>query len=728
MKNKVLNSLSAVILFLMPSVIFAQSPPDLGSATGFALFTAAGAFTNSGASTFVTGDVGTNVGAFSAFPPGILVGQIHVADPASAQAATDVDLAYGYMSTITCGSVISTTMGGGQMLLPNVYCLGAASTINGDLILDGQGDPSSLFIFKIDGALATTVNSRVILTNSANMCNVYWQVNGQVDLGDNSLFQGTLLVNGAINLLEAAELQGRALSRAGAIALHNNIVNLSLQAEAGTISAAGATTICAGDSVVLSGNTDGVWSNGSTSASITVNTGGDYFVTNTTGCGSDTSNHILVTVNPLPIASIITGATAVCEGATIVLSGNNGGTWNTGETTASITVSTAGDYFVTNTNGCGSVTSNIITVTVNPLPAADAGSDIVICEGTSTAIGSAAVAGNTYSWEASTGSSGFTSSNPTVSPDVTTTYTLTETVTATGCEASNVVTVTVVLCAPSCSAPVITSVDSVCGNDAIMCWTPVQGATGYIVIWNKLPDTTWIYTMVDGSENCYQFTNHFGDVNELQVAAICDNGDTSAFSAVVTWTNYLICAAPTSLTSTNITATSADLSWSANADATKYKVLYKGGGNKTIVDVNGTTLSVTNLSPSTTIKWKVKSKCKVCGSSTWGSYSAFQSFTTPAQKLTNSEGYEAASMLVYPNPAHANFSINFYAGFSTDDLYTLAVQDLLGNIVQVQKGALVNGILTEHISLTNNISSGIYFVVITTSESQFRERLIVIKE
>lgn len=727
MKNKVLHALSAIILFLMPHAIFAQSPPDLGSASGFALFTAAGAFNNSGASTFVTGDVGTNVGAFSAFPPGILVGQIHVTDPASAQAATDVDNAYGSMSTITCGSVIATTMGGGQMLLPNVYCLGAASTINGDLILDGQGDHSSVFIFKIDGALATTVNSRVILTNSASMCNVYWQVNGQVDLGDNSLFQGTLLVNGAINLLEAAELQGRALSRAGAIGLHNNVVNLSLAADAGTISAAGTTTICAGDSVVLSGNTGGVWSNGATSASITVNTGGDYYVINTTGCGSDTSNHIIVTVNPLPIASVITGATAFCAGESIVLSGNNGGVWNNGATTATIVVSTAGDYFVTTTNGCGSATSNHITVTENPLPAAAAGSNIVICDGSSTVIGGAAVAGSTYSWQASTGATP-TLSNPTVSPGVTTTYTLTETVTATGCQNSNTVTVTVVVCAPSCSAPVITSVDSVCGNDASMCWTPVAGATGYIVLWNKLPDTTWIYTLVPGTDNCYQFTNHFGDVNELQVAAICDNGDTSAYSAVVTWTNYLVCAAPTALTSSNITATTADLSWAASANATKYKVLYKSGGNKTIVDVKGTTLTVSDLSPSTTVKWKVKSKCKACGTSTWGTYSPMQSFTTPALKLVNTDLYQSATMLVYPNPANANFSISFNAGISSDETYTLAVQDLLGNTLQVVKGTLANGILSENISLPNNISSGNYFVVITMNNKQFRERLVVIKD
>src|SRR6185436_3855119 len=152
MKTNLPVFLTVILLLSIPHLNFVQSPPSLGSASSFALFTATGAFSNQGASTIVTGDVGTNVGAFSAFPPGILVGQKHVADPASAQAAADVDLAYGSLSPVTCGSVISSTMGNGQSLLPNVYCLGAASTVNGDLILDGQGDPNSIFIFKINGA------------------------------------------------------------------------------------------------------------------------------------------------------------------------------------------------------------------------------------------------------------------------------------------------------------------------------------------------------------------------------------------------------------------------------------------------------------------------------------------------------------------------------------------------------------------------------------------------
>jgi hypothetical protein len=226
MKTKLLIALTAFILFLMPNLNFGQAP-DLGAASSFALFTAVGAFDNIGAATFVTGDVGTNVGAFNAFPPGTLNGTKHVADGTSAQAAAAVLTAYGYLFGLTCDSVIGVTLGNNQVLTPKVYCTGAASTLNGDLILDGKGNPNALFIIKIGGALSTSTFSHVNVTNSASWCNVYWLVNGAFALGDSSVFRGTVVANGQIELLEGSSLLGRALSRAGAIHLHNNIVTLS---------------------------------------------------------------------------------------------------------------------------------------------------------------------------------------------------------------------------------------------------------------------------------------------------------------------------------------------------------------------------------------------------------------------------------------------------------------------------------------------------------------------
>ena len=206
----------------LPSATIAQAP-DLGKVSGFTLFTAVGAVTNTGA-THLHGNISTNAGAFSGFPPGILKGNIHVADNLSTLAATDAAVVYSYLNAMTCGTVIGTTLGYNQVLGAGVYCTGAASSLNGTLTLDGQGNPDALFIFKINGAFATGVSSTISLINGASLINVYWQVNGQFDLGDSSVFKGTLMANGAINLLDKASFYGRVISVAGAISLHNNIV------------------------------------------------------------------------------------------------------------------------------------------------------------------------------------------------------------------------------------------------------------------------------------------------------------------------------------------------------------------------------------------------------------------------------------------------------------------------------------------------------------------------
>ena len=181
------------------------------------------------------------------------------------------------------------------------------------------------------------------------MCNVFWQVNGAVELGEGSSFSGTIIANGAITLLEGASLRGKALTRQGAISLHNNAVRLDPPPNPPHISANGAITFCAGGSVVLSGNVGGIWSTGETTASITVSASGDYSATIIDACGDITSNHIIVVVNPLPTATIsANGPTTFCAGGSVLLTASAASSysWSTGETTQSITVTTSGSYTV----------------------------------------------------------------------------------------------------------------------------------------------------------------------------------------------------------------------------------------------------------------------------------------------------------------------------------------------------------------------------------------------
>lgn len=221
MKKKHAFIFVSVILSLLTKFTYGQAPA-LGATDSFALFTATGAFTLNGANT-VFGDVGTDNGAFTIAGSLDLNGTQHVQDTKSAAAATDVSTAYTFLSTLTCDSTLTTPLGNNRVLVPGVvYCITNATTLNGNLILDGQNNPSSIFNINIDGTLSTNTSSTVTLINGASFCNVYWQVNGAISLGVNSYFRGTVIANGAISLLDSAQLEGRALSIGGDITTNEN--------------------------------------------------------------------------------------------------------------------------------------------------------------------------------------------------------------------------------------------------------------------------------------------------------------------------------------------------------------------------------------------------------------------------------------------------------------------------------------------------------------------------
>lgn len=199
--------------------------PSLGSAAGFALFTAVGAVANTGPLSFINGDVGTNVGAISGYL-GIVGGTIHLADGLTNQAAKDVLTAYNYVQAIPCPkrAALPPAMGAGQTLPANIYCFGGAASVGGDLYLDGANDPNALFIFKIGGAFSAGAISHIYLIRGAMASNVFWQVDGAASIAAQSQFAGVILANGAIDLSDGVSLNGQALSISGAISTYNNRV------------------------------------------------------------------------------------------------------------------------------------------------------------------------------------------------------------------------------------------------------------------------------------------------------------------------------------------------------------------------------------------------------------------------------------------------------------------------------------------------------------------------
>ncbi|MDI6793099.1 MAG: right-handed parallel beta-helix repeat-containing protein [bacterium] len=178
-----------------------------------------------------------------------------------------------------------------------------------------------------------------------------------------------------------------------------------------------------------------------------------YTVTVTDNNGLQATDSVVVTVNPNPTANAGSDQT-ICSGGSVVIGGSptaSGGTppytysWSpatglSSSTAANPTASPGATITytatVTDANGCQA--TDTVVVTVNPNPIADAGPNQpttpVVIGGSPTASGGTLP--YTYSWSPTTGLSSSTVANPTASPGVATTYTVTVT-DANGCQAAD---------------------------------------------------------------------------------------------------------------------------------------------------------------------------------------------------------------------------------------------------------------------------------------------------
>lgn len=216
MKTKLLLGITTAIL-LFPISNFGQAP-NLGTAVNFALFSTNGAVTNSGIS-HVTGNVGTNNGSSTGF--GNVNGGMHDGDGTSATCAVDLLTAYNQLAATTATFFPAALLGNGQTLVPGVYSITGASTLNLNLNLDAQNNTNAVFIIKIQGSFSTNANSKIKLKNGAQACNVFWKVEGLVSMASGTSMKGTIIANNAaINMNTGDTLEGRAMSTAGAVTLN----------------------------------------------------------------------------------------------------------------------------------------------------------------------------------------------------------------------------------------------------------------------------------------------------------------------------------------------------------------------------------------------------------------------------------------------------------------------------------------------------------------------------
>lgn len=236
--------------------------PSLASAGCFASFSSNGVNTNTGIST-ILGDVGTNgsTDLTTGYDALLVNGDIHpIPDVVTAQAASDLLVAYNYMVSLNPGEIAllrPDLFGHNLVLTPHVYLMSAAVTLTDTVFFDAKGNAAAVFVVNVNGAFSTSVNARVILKNGAQAKNIYWKIDGALSIAANSIFNGTFIVSGAIGLSTGVQINGSVLTINGAI--NTQAVSIAVQTPCAPqiISISNDQLVCLGGAVSLTVNASG---------------------------------------------------------------------------------------------------------------------------------------------------------------------------------------------------------------------------------------------------------------------------------------------------------------------------------------------------------------------------------------------------------------------------------------------------------------------------------------
>ena len=205
----------------------------LGATTPFAVL-GNETVTNTGP-TVLRGDLGVYDGtAITGFfgtvendGPGIVIGAIHQTDAVAQAAQADANTLFTTLMGLPTTGLLPADLAG-QVLVGGVYeFIGGAALNTGVLTLNGQNNPDSLWAFKIASTLDTATGSSVILINGADPNRVFWAVGSSASLGASSVFQGTIVAQASISMLNAASIVcGRAIALEGEVTMINNTVTV----------------------------------------------------------------------------------------------------------------------------------------------------------------------------------------------------------------------------------------------------------------------------------------------------------------------------------------------------------------------------------------------------------------------------------------------------------------------------------------------------------------------
>ncbi len=197
--------------------------------------------------------------------------------------------------------------------------------------------------------------------------------------------------------------------------------------------------------------------------------------------------------------------------------------------------------------------------------------------------------------------------------------------------------------------------------------------------------------------------------------------------------NCTACQNATGLTTTNITTSSALLSWTAPVNPVQWQVDYKKSSSSSwkslLLSGAVRSINISSLSSNQTYNWRIRAMC----GKTWTSYSSTINFTTlssnnlASQNLaqpSQEEGNSSATLQLYPNPNNGQFVIRLNVQKEINGNANIQLVDMLGRIVHSENGNVSYGHLEKTITLPSRLTRGIYMTRIIVNDKAYRIKMI----